>query len=279
MKESAHKIDLLIETQDDSDATEEGLKIKNNGTVWREVERYEQQLHTLEQLPIFSESEVEKQKYHMHIENTKQDLAKLKPSHPLNIKDSPGPVVCSLQVILKKHRIKEQPYHGGTFTGNHCHRYLTEKVYEQLGDEIVSQTHKLTQNNATQAQAVLIRKQFNYINNLFRQVHIAISHAKPWAKDSYKVVQTHIASYMAAYRSLFPNKVIPKQHILEHHCLQFMRSTGCSLGLLGEQGTEASHQSIGRISSRVLGINNDIDRLSFIMKAHILSVSPSIYSN
>ena len=53
---------------------------------------------------------------------------------------------------------------------------------------------------------------------------------------------------------------------------------GFGLGLLGEQGTEASHQTIAKISSRSIGINNEIQRLKFVMTTHILDSSPLLFS-
>ena len=144
---------------------------------------------------------------------------------------------------------------------------------------MVKQTNIHTNNNSIQAEAVRLRATFVRLNDYFRKVHIAISDAKPWDKNDMETVKTLIFEYMVHYRNVFPKRVIPKQHILEHHCLQFMRMTGFKLGLLGEQGTELSHQSIGRLSSRVLSLIKETDKLKFIMKAHILNVSPTIFSS
>ena len=51
------------------------------------------------------------------------------------------------------------------------------------------------------------------------------------------------------------------------------------LGLLGEQGTENSHQMIAKIEKdRAHGFRNDIEKLKHILTSHLLQVAPALRS-
>ena len=174
--------------------------------------------------------------------------------------------------------MKEQPYHGGTFTGNHCHRYIKHKVYEKLTDEIKKQTDVYTNDHIIKAQSHLLKTQFDKLNDLFYKVHDALSHTKPIDRHSCTGIQKLVDNYIGHYTAMNKSNKIPKHHILQYHCVPFIKRHGFGLGLLGEQGTEASHQTIAKISTRSMGINNEMQRLKFVMTTHILNSSPSLFS-
>ena len=73
---------------------------------------------------------------------------------------------------------------------------------------------------------------------------------------------------MTHYRQYFPGKVIPKMHILEHHCLPFIENYGFGLGLMGEQGGEQLHASMTQFQQRMGGIRNPQKRLRSTIEAH-----------
>ena len=195
----------------------------------------------------------------------------------LEINEKPGPLVDSVKNILTENRIKEQAYYGGTMTGNHCHRYFKGKVYEKITDELQRQTHLHTSNTSLQAQAYRLKQKFNRLNKSLGLVHEALSHTQKIDQISVLPIQKLIDNYIEHYKLCF-GRLTPKHHILQHHCLPFIKRYGAGLGLLGEQGVEASHQTISKISARSLGINNEVEKLRFIMNTHILDASPSIYS-
>jgi len=68
---------------------------------------------------------------------------------------------------------------------------------------------------------------------------------------------------------MFPNKSIPKQQILEHHCVPFIQLTKIGLGCLGGQGTQASHQSVKKLEKRASGLRSDI-RVKFVLESNLL---------
>ena len=86
-------------------------------------------------------------------------------------------------------------------------------------------------------------------------------------------IETLIDNYMAIYRAQYPNKTIPKQHLLEQHCIPYIKKYKIGLGLMGEQGTEASHQTISQIEhSRAFAIKDKMKKAEFIMTTHILQI-------
>ena len=118
---------------------------------------------------------------------------------------------------------------------------------------------------------------FNNLNSAINKVHNAISHTKPIQPSSISEIQTAIVNHMLTYRKMFPLKVIPKQHILEKHCIPHIKQYKEGLGLLGEQGTKNSHQMISSIEKyRAHGITNDLKKLHHILTTHLLQVSPAL---
>ena len=81
---------------------------------------------------------------------------------------------------------------------------------------------------------------------------------------------------MSRYREYFPDRLIPKMHILEHHCLPFIETFGFGLGLLGEQGGESVHASMSVIEKRTSGIRNPVKRMRLTVEAHYVQNSPSL---
>lgn len=115
-----------------------------------------------------------------------------------------------------------------------------------------------------------------FINSQFAQVHRDLSHTYPIHDTSLSEINAHIQSYMRTYKQFYTNKVIPKQHILEHHCLPFVSRYKIGLGLLGEQGGELIHSSIGKLEKRIAGIRDETRKLKTIMECHLIQVAPML---
>ena len=117
-----------------------------------------------------------------------------------------------------------------------------KNVYTDLKETIIKQTQTLTNNPFLKDKAHTIQIIFDDLNSAFRTVHKFITPTAPIDDSSLPDIQTAIDNYMTTYRRMSHNKVIPKQHLLEHHCIPHIRKHKFGLGLLGEQGTENSHQ-------------------------------------
>ena len=80
---------------------------------------------------------------------------------------------------------------------------------------------------------------------------------------------------MTFFRKEFPStNIIPKQHILEAHCVQFIRSFGFGLGLHGEQGGEEIHATVNKLNDRARGTRNASKRLIILMREQLSAASP-----
>ena len=139
---------------------------------------------------------------------------------------------------------------------------------------------EVTDNHNLHREAEDIQVKFLQLNALYSTVHRLISHAKPLPsadEDQEGEIQAAIDRYMAFFRQAFPTtRVLPKQHILECHCVDFMRQWRFGLGLLGEQGGEECHAVVNAIKRRCLGMKQEVAQLMFIIKEQTTMSSPEL---
>ena len=102
-------------------------------------------------------------------------------------------------MTLEKHHVTSRPYHGGAFTGNHCHKYVSSKVYARLTDEIVRQAKLYTTDSVIIDEAELIKALFNDINECFYNVHTSLSHTKRIHPQTIPEIQQHIDTYIRKF--------------------------------------------------------------------------------
>ena len=151
-------------------------------------------------------------------------------------------------------------------------------VYKELTQEFINQVQQYTYCTDIIDNANLFKLDFDLLNNAYKEIHHVISHTKAIKSDLLDEYQKLIDDYMVIYRRLFPNKTIPKLHLLEHHCIPFIKQHGFALGLMSEHGTEASHQSIALIEKRACGIVNKLKKQKFILETHIIQNFPLLRS-
>ena len=185
-----------------------------------------------------------------------------------------GPITSNLDKVLQENKIKLQAYHGRSLVGNHCHKYLKENVTDSICDSVLSLTNRLTNNVSVREKAKNISEKFKILNKAYAAVHSSISHSKPISPEECVSIQTKIDHYMELYRLHTKARITPKQHLLESHCLPFIRQWGVGLGLMGEQGGEESHAFINILKSRIYGIKTEEERLRILMKEHFILISP-----
>ena len=158
-----------------------------------------------------------------------------------------GPIASSLDIVLNKHRITPQAYHSKSFVGNHCHKYLQAEVYTDLTQTLVTSTQQCTTNPMIIDEVCTLQMLYNDLNRALSTVHTFISHTHSIPQTSIPEIEKSIDTYMITYRRMFPHKVILKQHLLEKHCIPHIKHYKFGLGLLGEQGSENSHQMIAAL--------------------------------
>ena len=174
-----------------------------------------------------------------------------------------GPVTANLDAVREKHKIVKRARHSRSFDGNHCHKYLEERVYSDICNSVVQMTLEMTDSRELYEKAKLIRSRFSHLNRLYAKVHKLISHRKPISKsETITQIDNAIEAYMAFYRHTFKKvSIIPKQHILESHCSWFVNFTDFSLGFLGEQGGEQIHATMEKMKRRFHGMRDDGERV------------------
>ena len=77
-------------------------------------------------------------------------------------------------------------------------------------------------------------------------------------------------------REFFPAKVIPKQHILEVHIVEWLSRWNTGLGLHSEHGVEQTHATFNRLKESFTSIRNPLTKLLCIMGEHHVRTSPRI---
>ena len=142
LEEQVNTIDNLLLEQGPTCATEKGKKLKKFGCFWKkrkDLKKTYQSLKDAHDNPSTSDNEKAPiNKRLSDIRNDHVNLIRDSPGGAFSIKksDMKGPLCTHIDIVLEKSRIKKQAYHGGTFTGNHCHRYLKDKVFEHLTSDI-----------------------------------------------------------------------------------------------------------------------------------------------
>ena len=75
---------------------------------------------------------------------------------------------------------------------------------------------------------------------------------------------------MRHYRNAFPNKIAPKHHILEKHCVSSIRAHRFAMGFNGEQGGKMLHSMIAKTEHRATGMRRERTKIAFTMETSIL---------
>ena len=126
-----------------------------------------------------------------------------------------------------------QAYHGRTFVGNHCHKYLQPSVTHDVCQSVVAKTFQLSDDVEVQKKAHDIASKYQILNELFTRVHKSTAHALPTTEEEINNLDSDIIRYMDFYRSdIAKQKIIPKQHILECHSTDFILLWKFGLGFL-----------------------------------------------
>ena len=188
-----------------------------------------------------------------------------------------GPVTSSLDKVLQKHKICVQAYHGRSFVGNHCVKYSSDIVTNELCQSVINTAAQYDPPFTIVEKAALVQAKFQHLNKLFAEVHKVVGHDRPVSCDDIVAADRSIEAYMKFNRRKFADRsVTPKQHILESHVSVWMQTWGFGMGFHGEQGGEQIHAVINRMKHRVLSVKNPAKKLKLIMTDHYLQVAPDL---
>ena len=168
-----------------------------------------------------------------------------------------GPVTSNLDKILQKNKICTQAYHGRSFIGNHCNKYISDSVQADLCQSVINTAWQYEPAYVIIEKAALVQAKYHHLNQLFAEVHKTVGHSRPVSENNIRQADDHIQAYMTFLRKKFPDtSIIPKQHILENHVSAWMETWGFGMGLHGEQGGEQIHADINRMKHRAWSIKN-----------------------
>ena len=188
-----------------------------------------------------------------------------------------GPVTANLEKVLQQHNIKIQAYHSRSFVGNHCVKYLKDKVITDLCQGIVDKASELSGNKRTTDMAKHTASKFRKLNELYSKAHDAVAHALPVAPDHVGDIQERVDEYLAYYRVCFPGKIIPKQHFLEDHVPPWINRWQVGMALHGEQGGESVHAEFNILQRAACGVRRELDQLVVMMRDHHTRCSPTLH--
>ena len=195
----------------------------------------------------------------------------------LKLEDTSGPVTQNLEASLQRHNIQRQKYHGKSFVGNDCHKYLSPQVYHDICDSIISKTEEVTNNATIHQKARNIAGKFKRLWQLFATVHKMISHANFIEDDMIPRIHQAIERYSEYFRKEFPLvRFTLKQHLIEDHALSWIMEYQFGFGLFGEQGMESIHHKIHKLSDNHSGMINHLQRLKSTIEEHHLHALPSV---
>ena len=189
-----------------------------------------------------------------------------------------GPVCFQLDEKLKEHRIELQAYHGRSFIGNHANKYLKSEVINDIAKSIVRNTCRYTENQEIIEKAKSIASTMKHANLLYAKIHQNISHCQNISSQTTESIRSDIMSYLFFYRNRLEQKMFPKLHFLEDHCLEWIEMYGVGLGLHSEQGGEQLHKSIKFLEIQNRGIVSEKQRLVTVMRKHFAEACPHILS-
>ena len=83
-----------------------------------------------------------------------------------------------------------------------------------------------------------------------------------------------IEELMSYFRKTWPNEsVTPKMHLLESHCVDFIRNCGLGLNIYGEQGVESMHAEFNSMNSTFCHMKG-VQRLKSVLSEHYIKNSP-----
>ena len=191
-----------------------------------------------------------------------------------------GPLAAHLENTLQKNRISPQAYHARSLVGNHCHKYLKPEVYTEICQSIINKALAITDDRKILDKARAISHKFLELNALFSNIHQLISHQDVIQDEEIEVIESAVKQYMASFRTSFPKiAVIPKQHLLEYHCVPWVKRWNFGMALLAEQRGEQCHAVINALLPRVRGIKNKQQQLKHLLTEHLALVAPSFQAH
>jgi hypothetical protein len=140
-------------------------------------------------------------------------------------------------------------------------------------------TEQLTPDEEIQDEAKMVVKKFIKLNKYFSKIHKSISGSNVVTEEELQRVDNIIRKYMDFFRYYFSDtRIILKQHLLENHCINWVRKWKFGFGFHGEQGAESIHRKFNRYESCFGAIESEVNKLKSMMVQHYTGVAPELKS-
>ena len=188
-------------------------------------------------------------------------------------------VSTNLENKLQKFNIKRQKFHGKSFIGNDCDRYLERAVYSEICQVVVTTTKQITADQEHILRAKSITSKHHKLWNLFSHVYDLVKHSNYLSENDILEIGKAVDEFMAYFRRRFPNESIPlKFHIIEDHLVDSCIQYRYGLGLFGEQGVESIHHRLKEVGTIFRSMVDSQQRLKSTVEEHHISTLPTIRS-
>ena len=160
-----------------------------------------------------------------------------------SLKYRSGSTATELDKALKRHKTDVQSFHGRSFTGNHCNKYLKDSVISDICSTPVRTSWKLVDDPGIHLKAHITQQIFDELNECFSAVYGHISHDLPVPSASVLQTEQTVESYMNFIRRNLPVvKIFPKQHILEKNCIDWISTWVAGLSMMGNRKANSCAQ-------------------------------------
>ena len=199
LEAAADAVDAMLAQQSEDDAYGEGESVRRFGSNWKQAEQLKKQEMDLYGMLVLEGDgahlmeEDEKIECIEDLKDAQDALDDLERGDKLGERE--GPVCSKFDNILSKNRITPQAYHSRSFVGNHCHKYLTKKVFEELTASAVETTYACTKNITIREEAERMQRKFNTLNEAFAFVHESVSHCQPIKSEDISTIRGQILNY------------------------------------------------------------------------------------
>nr|XP_047123398.1 uncharacterized protein LOC124806476 isoform X2 [Hydra vulgaris] len=210
-----------------------------------------------------------------YMEKKNAKLIELEELRSKTFEKSHGPLVKKLDEVLCGLHVQIQAYHGKCFIGNHVHKMLKLNSILDLCNSIPKIVSDLGFiGTDVHNEAKVLSKKFVALFSKYSTCYNFMNSSEIINKNPISELERAIDKLMSYFRKTWPNESItPKMHLLESHCVDFIRNWNSGLDIYGEQGLESMHAEFNSMNSTFCHMKGK-QRLRSILSNHYIKNSP-----
>nr|XP_047133997.1 uncharacterized protein LOC124812047 isoform X3 [Hydra vulgaris] len=210
-----------------------------------------------------------------YMEKKNAKLIELEELRSKTFEKSHGPLVKKLDEVLCGLHVQRQAYHGKCFIGNHVHKMLKLNSILDLCNSIPKIVSDLGYiGTDVHNEAKVLSKKFVALFSKYSTCYNFMNSSEIINKNPISELERAIDKLMSYFRKTWPNESItPKMHLLESHCVDFIRNWNSGLDIYGEQGLESMHAEFNSMNNTFCHMKGK-QRLRSILSNHYIKNSP-----